>query len=112
MSIKQRAGLAATVGITLVASTAIAAPTPANRAPSTSVTYSTANLATDRGVRALYERIIEAAKAVCPTYEEHAAGLGRFLASKSCQRKAVARALRQIDNPRLTAIAAVSKGKT
>ncbi len=71
--------------------------------PSVTPVYYTANdLATDRGIRALYSRIAEAAKMVCP--EADPRKLWQLSQSKACQRQAIARAVTKIANPRLTAL--------
>jgi len=67
-----------------------------------SVHYTQNDLATDRGIRALYRRIAEAAKLVCP--EEDPRKLWQLSQSRACQRQAIGRAVAQIGNPRLTAL--------
>ncbi|HVS77689.1 MAG TPA: UrcA family protein [Steroidobacteraceae bacterium] len=87
----------------LLASPAIAsAAQPADAAPQTVVHYSLRELATDRGTRALYERIVSAARRVCPGNDSR--DLADFAASRQCQRQAVTRAIHQIGSPRLAAL--------
>ncbi len=75
---------------------------PAAAAPQTVVYYSLRDLATDRGTRALYERIVSAARRVCPGNDSR--DLADFADSRQCQRQAVARAIHQIGSPRLAAL--------
>src|SRR5258707_290637 len=70
--------------------------------PSVVVKYSEQSLATDEGVYALYRRITNAAKQVCPAEETR--DLKRQSLIKECRNQAVARAIRQIDNSRLAAL--------
>jgi UrcA family protein len=78
------------------------AATSALDPPSIVIKYSDLTLATDSGVHHLYGRILTAAKQVCPD--------ARFLDFHSvhlvdaCRNQAVARAIRQIDNTRLTSL--------
>lgn len=86
-----------------LASPAIAsAAQPSTAAPQTIVYYSVRDLATDRGTHALYERIVSAARAVCPGYDSR--DLAAFADSRQCQRQAIARAIHEIGNARLAAV--------
>jgi UrcA family protein len=70
--------------------------------PTVTLTFRTADLATEGGVQVLYRRIERGARQVCPEYDSldlHGASL-----SLDCQRRAIADAVRQIANPRLVAI--------
>ena len=78
-----------------------AAPRPVTGAPQATVYYSAHELATDRGTQALYQRIVSAARSVCPRYDSQ--DLTAYAYSRKCQRQAVARAIRRIGNPRLAA---------
>lgn len=89
----QLAALAALSGCTL--------PVVA-QAPTVTLTYRTADLATDRGVQVLHRRIEQGARQVCPEYDPlnlHGTSLSRV-----CQGRAIADAVRQIGNPRLATI--------
>ncbi|HEX8755831.1 MAG TPA: UrcA family protein [Steroidobacteraceae bacterium] len=87
----------------LLGSPAIAATAqPAAEAPQTIVYYSSRDLASDQGTRALYERIVSAARTVCP--ESDSRDLAAFAASRECQREAVSRAIHQIGSARLAAV--------
>lgn len=70
--------------------------------PTVTLTYHTADLATERGVRVLYRRIERAARQVCPKYDP--LDLHRASLSRVCQERAIADAVRQIGNPRLATI--------
>lgn len=66
------------------------------------VRYGDLDLSTERGAQALLARITKAAKSVCPQAVDR--DLGAFLASRRCEREAIARAVRQVDSPRLAAL--------
>ena len=72
-------------------------------APSVVVKYSEQSLATDDGAYALYRRITNAAKQVCPA-DDNTRDLKRQSLIKECRNQAIARAIRQIDNSRLAAL--------
>ncbi len=69
------------------------------------VKYNPASLANDLGVNDLYRRITVAARQVCPegSYRQFEAQHQ----AQQCRAQAVARAIQQIDNPRLAALHAV-----
>jgi len=73
--------------------------------PSVVVKYSDLTLATDNGVNQLYRRITAAAKRVCPDYPLRDLGAQRQV--EHCRNQAIAKAIQQIDNPRLAALYAV-----
>jgi UrcA family protein len=93
--------------VVLAAAAFLGSPTPATAAqpaaavPRATLYYSPHDLATDRGTRALYARIVAAAQSVCPGWDSR--DLGAVAASRECQRDAVARAIGQIGNARLAA---------
>lgn len=68
----------------------------------TNVYYNLRDLATERGARALYRRIVSAAREVCPGYDSMS--LETVAVSQECQRQAIARAIGEIGNARLAAI--------
>lgn len=68
----------------------------------TNVYYDLRDLSTEKGTRALYRRIVDAAQAVCPGNDSRWPEVAA--ASQECQRKAIARAIGQIGNARLAAI--------
>jgi UrcA family protein len=87
------------------ASGAVSAASAADDVPRQVVKYSPAALSTDAGVRSLYHRIVSAAAEVCPLPS------GSRLVTTAvaeCRAQSVARAVHQIDNPRLAALYAAS----
>jgi len=92
------AGALVTAALLGAPASALAAP-PAADTPQTTVFYSVRDLSTSQGTRALYGRIMSAARAVCPAYDQR--DLNAYAYSHRCQQQAVARAIRQIGNPRL-----------
>jgi UrcA family protein len=103
-SFRSRA-LAAAGAITasvMFAATALAtAAVPTVRPPQTIVHYGLRDLRTPQGVHTLYERIMSAARRVCPGYDSQ--DLDAYAYSRACQRQAVAQAVHQIGNRRLAA---------
>jgi UrcA family protein len=93
---------AITAAALLAAPTLASAGQPTADAPQMIVYYSFADLSTDRGTHALYERIVSAARTVCPG--SYSPDLAKFAASKQCQQEAVAHAIAQIGNARLAAV--------
>ena len=87
------------------ASGAVSAASVADEVPQRVVKYSPDILNTDTGVRSLYHRIVKAAEEVCPVTPGT-----RFIprAVVECRAQSVARAVHQIDNPRLAALYAAS----
>jgi len=59
------------------------------------------DIATSSDAEVLYHRIRNAAEAVCP--QDSVLGLYGHSVSRKCQRKAVAKAVAEVDNPLLTA---------
>lgn len=68
----------------------------------TNIYYTLRDLSSERGTRALYQRIVNAAREVCPGYDSRWSD--EIAASKQCQRAAIARAIGQIGNARLAAL--------
>ena len=85
-------------------SSAASASQPSADGLQTNVYYTSRDLSTERGTRALYRRIASAAQEVCPGYDSVSARV--VAASRECQRQAIARAIGQIGNARLAAIGA------
>lgn len=97
------AALGALSTAALFASPAVAsAAQPSDEVPQTAVYYNLVELTTDAGTHALYERIVTAARAVCPGYDSR--DLAVVADSRACQREAVARAIVQVGNERLAAV--------
>jgi UrcA family protein len=87
------------------ASGAVSAASVVDEVPQRVVKYSSDTLNTDSGVRSLYHRIVKAAEDVCPVTSGT-----RFVttAVAECRAQSVARAVHQIDSPRLAALYAAS----
>lgn len=81
---------------------AAGAATPDSDPPAVVVKYSNQSLATREGVDHLYRRITSAAKQVCP--DASLLDLGAVRRTELCRNEAIARAIRQIDNPQLAAL--------
>ena len=95
--------LGAVATAALLGSPAIAAAAqPAAAAPQAIVRYSFQDLASEQSSRALYERLMSAARSVCPGYDSR--DLGAYADSRACQRQAVARAIHRIGNAKLAAV--------
>jgi UrcA family protein len=92
---------ALTASIMFAAPALARAAEPAARPPQTIVHYSLRDLRTPHGVHTLYERIMSAARRVCPGYDSQ--DLDAYAYSRACQRQAVAQAVHQIGNRRLAA---------
>jgi UrcA family protein len=80
------------------------AAAPAAGVPQVAVPYGDLNLASEDGARELYQRIAKAADQVCPypygrTYAE-------VRANSICREAAIARAVREVNNPQLVAVRA------
>jgi UrcA family protein len=84
---------------------AVSAAAVIDDVPRQVVKYSPATLDTDAGVRSLYHRIVKAAEQVCPVTPGTP-----FVATAvaQCRAQSVARAVHQIDNPRLAALYAAN----
>ena len=83
----------------LVASVSAFAGTAAADGPSVAVRYDDLNLSTAVGVNTLYHRISAAAREVCP--DIYARDPNVVLAARHCQADAIAKAVREVNNPSL-----------
>src|SRR5580700_10816090 len=91
------------IGVLAVAAASAADASPADRAtPTVIIHYTTASLATDSGVHALYRRIEMAAERVCP-HEPANSQLPNEALIK-CRHDTVAVAIAKINNQRLAAL--------
>ncbi len=91
--------------VTLTSAGAVAAQPAADR-PSMAVHYTATDLATDKGLRALYSRIARAAEQVCPAYIQGGLAFqAEHRVVAACRQQAIALAMRQIGSPRLAALA-------
>jgi len=70
--------------------------------PAIAVSYDDLNLATSSGVDALYHRISVAARSVCANPDIR--DLGAVAAAQNCRVDAVARAVRDVNNPKLAIV--------
>jgi UrcA family protein len=74
------------------------------QAPTFVVRYSPASLASERGVRQLYGRLVLAAKKVCD--EQQVGGIAGNNAVLECRKQAISDAVAQIHNQRLVELSA------
>jgi UrcA family protein len=89
-------------GLAVAAASAAAGASPAERdTPTAIIHYTTASLATDSGVRALYRRIEMAAEKVCP-HEPANSQLPNEALIK-CRHDTIAAAIAKVNNQRLVA---------
>src|SRR2546429_8872336 len=95
-----RASAALTACLIVGASAYAAAP--ADPSPSVRVSYHDLDLATEQGTQALYARIVLAARRVCEVSDIRK--LAEVAAANACREQAIARAVRDVNNPRLAAI--------
>jgi len=95
---------------TLAVTTASFAAAPSDEAPSVTVRYDDLNLANASGVDALYHRISGAARAGCPG--EYTRDLRVLAGIESCRANAIAKAVREVNNPQLAMVhaARISRG--
>jgi UrcA family protein len=90
-------------GISAVAPVA-RAQTEASDAPQVRVNYTDSELTTEQGALALYRRIADAARQVCPAEGE--VGLHAAFLRHRCVTDAIARAVRDVNNPLLARLEA------
>jgi UrcA family protein len=83
----------------LVASVSAFAGTTDADVRSVAVRYDDLNLSTSVGVNTLYRRISAAAREVCP--DIYSRDPRAFVAARSCQADAIAKAVREVNNPSL-----------
>jgi UrcA family protein len=79
-------------------------PADVSATPSLSVTYVDLNLATEEGTLALYKRIVSAARQVCPA--DTGPNLRLVSQARRCVDDAVARAVNDIQSPKLAELQA------
>ena len=92
--------LVGAIGYVMAAGAASAADL-AGDPPSVVVRFSSDELATDAGVRTVYHRLVSAANKVCPQ-NDYSIWLRERV--QACRTQAIARAVAQINNPRLAAL--------
>ena len=94
---------AALIACLMVGASATAyAAAPADPSPSVRVSYHDLDLATEQGTQALYARIVLAARRVCEVSDIRK--LAEVAAANACREQAIARAVRDVNNPRLAAL--------
>jgi UrcA family protein len=115
MSFESRRGLHCAIAGTLAAAMlALGSAAPAGAAvpsgtvPSTVVSYGDLNLATEAGVRALYLRIVGAARQICGAPDNR--DLPEMRLSSNCRKEAIARGVQAVGNPLLVALHAAHGG--
>lgn len=87
----------------MAAAPAVATDRAAHESPQTVVRYDDLDLTTDAGARALYERIADAARRVCPD-DNGVRDLVRTRNARVCRDTAIARAIEDMGNEKLAAI--------
>jgi len=85
---------------------AASAATTDDDVPRTTVRYNPQSLDTESGARALYSRLVKAAAEVCPQGSESPHWITAQV--RECRAQALARAVFQVNNPRLAAVYAAS----
>ena len=85
---------------------AASAATTEDDAPSITIRYNPQSLDTESGARALYNRLVKAAVEVCPPSSGSPHWISRQV--RECREQAVARAVFQVNNPRLASVYATS----
>ena len=81
---------------------AVSAATATDDVPRIVVKYDLASLSDEGGARALYQRIARAAAQVCPI--ENQRDLRQVQLGRECREQSIARAVHQINNPRLAEV--------
>jgi UrcA family protein len=94
---------AGAVALALTVTAVQAAPTYDEMGrPVVHVRYDDLNLASPEGTRALYRRIVTAARQVCS--EANPLDMNQVAAAESCKAQAIERAVREVNDPRLAAL--------
>jgi UrcA family protein len=93
------------VGCSLAGALGVAqAATAGNEVPTIVVRYGDLNLATEDGVQTLYRRLSVAAQEVCPLGDPKM--LSQYTQNKTCRAEAIARAVHDVNSPKLAALEA------
>ncbi|MGA2778081.1 MAG: UrcA family protein [Steroidobacteraceae bacterium] len=95
--------LAGSLAGAICAGTAVAAA-PDSDAPSVTIRYADLDLTSEAGTRALYHRLLVAAKEVCPDPSTRDLATLHFI--EGCRQQAIVNAARQIPSPQLAAMVA------
>jgi UrcA family protein len=73
-------------------------------ASSVTVSYRDLNLATDQGTKALYARIVSAARVVCGADEVDIRDLGALSSERSCEQQAIEHAVSDVHSAKQAAL--------
>jgi UrcA family protein len=106
MGSRAKYAMLALAAASLAAMGTASAATVDSDAPSLVVHYSSETLATEAGVHSLYHRLVQASRQVCP--DPSIRDLGADAKVRQCRDQAIARAIREINNPQLAALYATS----
>jgi UrcA family protein len=110
---KVRSALLTSLPVIFLALTVISAHaaevTPASAPPAATVRFGDLNLSNPEGVQHLYGRISGAAQEVCSTRGDRS--LSAAARERICVRQSIARAVRAVDRPELTALHAARTGQ-
>jgi UrcA family protein len=106
--ISQRAlrACGAVLALALIAGAAQAA-TPSYETATVKVSYGDLNLASAEGSKALYSRIVSAARAVCYAYDVDGRDLHAVAIERSCEERAISRAVQDVHSTQLAALSNV-----
>jgi UrcA family protein len=99
---RARFGLAVLVGSLLAGSLAVAQAQTTQDEPAVVVKYADLDLSTTAGVTALYKRIANAARMVCPYQDARELTLQAI--GNACREASIARAVRSVHNAELAAL--------
>jgi UrcA family protein len=106
--ISQRAlrATGALLALALTAGVAQAAA-PSYETATVKVSYGDLNLASAEGSKALYARIVSAARAVCYAYDVDGRDLHAVTIERSCEQRAINQAVQDVHSTRLAALSSV-----
>jgi UrcA family protein len=96
----------AVLALGLLAGVAQAA-TASDETSSMKVSYGDLNLSTTQGNKALYARIVAAARTVCAAYDVDGRDLHAVAIERSCEERAISQAVQDVHSTQLAAISSV-----
>jgi UrcA family protein len=96
----------AVLALGVLAGVAQAAPSTLETT-SVKVSYGDLNLATAQGNKALYARIVSAARNVCAAYDVDGRDLHAVVIERSCEQRAISRAVQDVHSTQLAALSSV-----
>jgi len=94
--------MAAALAVSATAFAGAPISSPLDAVPSVTVRYDDLNLTSDSGTAMLYKRIANAARQVCP--DEFSRDMMIVTASRACQAQAIARAVQDVNSPKLALV--------